>query len=445
MTSQATQSTIDKRAAIDAPDDARPHGVRDPASTRFATSDSSATTPAFVPVSGREGDERLPLEGVLDAVAARREEFTLKRHVPRDMVVQFKRAGLYRAATPKRFGGDALPPADFLRIIERIAAVDGSAGWVASFGSANVYLAALPLETQALLYATGPDQVFAGGLFPVQPANTVEGGFEVNGTWKFASGCKGAEWLGVGIGLGIGSGAGSGSGIAAKPGAAAGASAKPRMAVFKAEQLEIVENWDVVGMQGTGSHDLRAHKQFVADAWTFVRGSAAVVDEPLYKYPTVAYAAQVLAVVNLGLARAALNVLHQMSGGRKTTTGAPQLVDRPYFRMGLAKAETKLRATQAFFYDTTETVWDSILAGDMPGPDQVNLLRLAATEAAQAGADIIQVAYRLAGIAAIYTQHPLQQYVRDAMVVTQHAFLGEGNYDAGGAVFAGGTPFPGYI
>jgi alkylation response protein AidB-like acyl-CoA dehydrogenase len=382
---------------------------------------------------GREGDERVPLEVILEAVAARRTEFTLKRHVPRDMIVLFKRAGLYRAATPKCFGGDALPPAEFLRIVERIAAVDGSSAWVASFGSANVYLAALPSETQALLYATGPDQVFAGGLFPVQPALAVEGGFEVSGTWKFASGCKGAEWLGVGVGTHAGTGTGPSAG------------AKPRMAVFKAAELEIVENWDVVGMQGTGSHDLRAHKQFVADAWTFVRGSAAVVDEPLYRYPTVAYAAQVLAVVNLGLARAALDVLNPMSGGRKTTTGAPQLVDRPYFRMGLAKAETKLRATQAFFYDTTETVWGSIMAGNTPGPDQISLLRLAATEAAQAGADIVQVAYRLAGIAAIYTHHPLQQYVRDAMVVTQHAFLGEGNFDAGGAVFAGGTPFPGYI
>ena len=449
MTSQATQSafattigaTNANNAAIDGnARDARDAAVAAPSvstagSTASSTADSTlrpvagAASPGVL-ASGREGDERLSLEVILEEVTARRAEFTLKRHVPRDMIVQFKRAGLYRAATPKCFGGDALPPADFLRIVERIAAVDGSAGWVASFGSANVYLAALPMETQALLYADGPDQVFAGGLFPVQPAKTVEGGFDVSGTWKFASGCKGAEWLGVGIGLGAGP---------------SGVSAKPRMAVFKAAELDIVENWDVVGMQGTGSHDLYAHQKFVADAWTFVRGSAAVVDEPLYRYPTVAYAAQVLAVVNLGIARAALNVLNQMGGGRKTTTGAPQLVDRPYFRMGLAKAETKLRATQAFFYDTTETVWDSIVAGSMPGPEQVNLLRLAATEAAQAGADIIQQAYRLAGISAIYTQHPLQQYVRDAMVVTQHAFLGEGNYDAGGAVFAGGTPFPGYI
>jgi alkylation response protein AidB-like acyl-CoA dehydrogenase len=338
--------------------------------------------------------------------------------------------GLYRAGTPRRFGGDARAPGEFLAMIERIAVADGSAAWVASFGSANVYLAALPLTTQQAIYATGPDQVFAGGLFPVQPAQPAPGGWRVNGTWKFASGCKGADWLGVGIGTG---------------GKDGGAPGKPRTAVFRPEQVEIVENWDVVGMQGTGSHDLRVTDQFVADDWTFVRGGTPSVDEPLYRYPTIAYAAQVLAVVNLGLARAALDIANQMAGGRKTTTGAPQLADRAYYRIELAKAEAQLRSARAFFYESTDSVWQSILAGNDVTPDQVSLLRLAATQIAREGADVVGRAYRLGGTMAIYRTHPLQRLMRDAMVVTQHAFLGEGNYDGAGAVLVGVPPMPGYL
>lgn len=59
--------------------------------------------------------------------------------------------------------------------------VDGSAGWVASFGSQLVYLGSVSLETQAKLYADGPDVVFAGALFPVQPATPTERGFRVGG------------------------------------------------------------------------------------------------------------------------------------------------------------------------------------------------------------------------------------------------------------------------
>ena len=92
-----------------------------------------------------------------------------------------------------------MPPADFLRMLERIATVDGSAAWVAAFGSANTYMASLPIETQRVIYATGPDQVFAGGLYPAQKASAVPGGCQVSGRWRFASGCMGADWIGVGI------------------------------------------------------------------------------------------------------------------------------------------------------------------------------------------------------------------------------------------------------
>jgi hypothetical protein len=63
-----------------------------------------------------------------------------------------------------------LPPTEFLALIERISVVDGSTGWVASFGSQLIYLGSVPLDTQAELYADGPDVVLAGALFPVQPA-----------------------------------------------------------------------------------------------------------------------------------------------------------------------------------------------------------------------------------------------------------------------------------
>ncbi|MGH8430802.1 MAG: acyl-CoA dehydrogenase family protein, partial [Solimonas sp.] len=268
--------------------------------------------------------------------------------------------------------------------------------------------------------------VFAGGLFPIQPAEAVEGGWKVNGTWKFASGCKGADVLGVGIG-------------------AAGPGGKPRTALFPADQVEIVENWNVVGMQGTGSHDLRVKDGFISDEWTFIRGGEPSIDEPLYRYPTVAYAAQVLAVVNLGLARAALDEISRMAGGRTGVTGAPKLADRAYFRIEAAKAEAELRSARAFFYESTEEVWASINAGNPVTDEQVALLRLAAVHVSRAGASAVQRAYTLAGTIAIYDHNPLQRYLRDAMVVTQHAFLGDGMYDGAGAVLLGVQPIPGFL
>ncbi|CRM11499.1 Flavin-dependent monooxygenase, oxygenase subunit HsaA [Pseudomonas sp. 28 E 9] len=369
----------------------------------------------------------ISLDDVIAEIAERRSEFNQRSHVPLDMIEKMKAVGIFRASTPKCFGGDALPPAEFLRIVERVSEADGSVGWVTAFGSANIYLAALPPTTQALIYANGPDQVYAGGLYPLQPAKETENGWEVSGHWRFASGCKGANWIGVGIGGTSANGRGPTAG-------------KPLTAVFPASEVQIVDNWNVVGMQGTGSHDLKLHQKNIQREWTFVRGSASTIDEPLYYYPSVSYQAQVHAAVNLGLARAALDLVIAMSGSTKTVTGAPRLGDRAYYRSELGKAEAMLRSAQAFFYESAEAVWASLIAGNAVTLQQTNLLRLSATHAAHTGADVVMKAYRLAGTAAIFNDNRLQWIVRDSMVVTQHAFLGEATYDGAGAVFAGIEP-----
>ena len=202
------------------------------ASLSIITNDRPALHRAAAPdnASGREG---LGLDALLAEVALRRDEFNELGHVPRDVVAMMKQAGIYRSSTPACFGGEPMPPADFLRIIERIATVDGSAAWVAAFGSANTYMASLPIETQRVIYATGPDQVFAGGLYPAQKARAVAGGWQVTGQWRFASGCMGADWIGVGIEVD-------------GPANADGSPGRPKMlaAVAPAAEVEIVPNWD---------------------------------------------------------------------------------------------------------------------------------------------------------------------------------------------------------
>lgn len=375
---------------------------------------------------GAESPYRSNFDHVLAVVAERRAEFEEKRHVPRDVIADFKKAGIYRVGTPKRFGGDALPPAEFLRLIERISMVDGSAGWVASFGSSLIYLAALPLESQAQLYADGPDLTFAGGLYPPQPAELVEGGYRVSGRWKFASGCKGADILGVGI-----------KADGEKPG-------PPLTAVLRPQQVQIAENWDVIGMRGTGSHDLVVDGVVVPEEWTFVRGSEPTVDEPLYRYPAVPYAAQSLAVVGLGIARAALD-LAIANGGRTGYTGAPKPADRATYRIAVGQAEAQLRSVRAFFYETAEEVWATVEAGKPATAGQASLLRLASAHLAKTSFEVVRAAYQLSGIPAIADGHPMQRYLRDASVVPQHAFLQEGMYDGAGAVLMGAQPFPGYL
>ncbi|MBP2329654.1 alkylation response protein AidB-like acyl-CoA dehydrogenase [Kibdelosporangium banguiense] len=361
-------------------------------------------------------------DDVLAELAERRAEFREQRYVPKDFVTRLKQTGLYRATAPAKFGGEPLPPAEFLEKIERISMVDGSTGWVASFGSALIYLAALPLETQAALYKDGPDVVFAGGLFPVQAVVPTERGFVVNGRWKYASGCMGADMLGVGI-AGDESSAG-----------------KPRVAVLRPDQVEIIDDWDVVGMRGTGSFDLAVRDVEVPREWTFIRGGQPTVDEPLYRYPTIAYASQVLAVVGAGVARAALNYAEEVGAEYTGVTGAPKLADRPYYRTGIAAAEAALRSARAWFYELSHEVWATVVAGN-PATDKQNAhLRLASAHLARTASDVVGQLVEISGAAPIGNNHPLQLLFGDALVPKQHAFLGPAMFDAAGAVLMGLPP-----
>lgn len=367
------------------------------------------------------------LPEVLGEIRARRDEFERLTYVPRDMVEKLQKLGVYRAFVPKQLGGDELDPASFCRLIETISAADASVGWVASFGVSAVYLGALPPATYEAIYGKDPDTVFAGSIFPPQAAEEVEGGFEVQGRWPYCSGCMGASLIGAGIRV-----EGSSS------------SGLPRMAVMQREKVSIKHTWESIGLSATGSHDIVADCVVVPEEWTFVRGGKALRDEPIFRYPSMALAAQVLAVVGLGTAREALDWIHREATEKPAITGAPPIGARPYIQNDLGKAEARLRSARSFFYDAIEEAWEDVVAGRELDRNTHVRLRLSATEAAHAGAEASRMAFVMAGTEALRKGHLVSRCMIDAAAVAQHAFLGAGTWTSAGAALLSQSTPPGY-
>ena len=211
------------------------------------------------------------------------------------------------------------------------------------------------------------------------------------------------------------------------------------------EKVQIAPNWDVMGLLGTGSHDIVVKDVIVPPEWTFVRGGASSLDTPLYRYPTLSFAAQVLTVVGLGIARAAIDEVLGMAAGRASVTGAPNLGERVYVQLEIAKIEAELRAARAWFYQAIDDVWQVLLAGDKPSDHLVSMLRLSTTHASRVGADVARRAQMLSGGTGVYESSPLAAQVRDAQMITQHAFMGDITYQNAGAMLFGLKPLPGYL
>jgi alkylation response protein AidB-like acyl-CoA dehydrogenase len=77
--------------------------------------------------------------------------------------------------------------------------------------------------------------------------------------------------------------------------------------------------------------------------------------------------------------------------------------------------------------------------------EQINLLRLSSTHATRTAAEVTRSAQMLTGMTGIYESSPLSTQVRDSLVVTQHAFMGDITYQNAGAIFFGQKPQPGYL
>lgn len=363
---------------------------------------------------------------LLNDIRARREEFHEQGYITQDIIEGFQSAGIYRAFVPKQFSGTELTPMEFLRLIEVISSADGSAGWVASFGFCTKYLSSLPADTLAEVYADSPDVVFAGAVFPPQLAEKVDGGYRVKGRWGFGSGSLGASLIGVGIKI-----EGEGGGL-------------PRMAVMPRSKITIEENWDVMGMLATGSHDLVVDDVIVPEHYTLIRGAAPSIDTPAYRYPSMGMAAQVLAVVGLGVSREAIDEVVRLATRKNSITGAPSMSDRPNFQMAYSQMEANLGSARAWFYEVTEMAWNKIVAGDELSQKEQAMIRIASTNAARVGADVTRRAFEMSGTTGIFNNHPLSRHVQDAMVVAQHAFMNDGTWQSGGSVLLGNGAPPGY-
>lgn len=366
-----------------------------------------------------------PLEPLLEDIRGRRQELHELGHIPQDIVRKFQDIGIYRALVPEQFCGSGSTAGQFLRMIEAISAADGSAGWVASFGFATKYLSSLPAGTLAEIYRSSPDVVFAGAVFPPQRAVRDKSGYRVSGRWGFGSGSMGASLIGVGI-----KAEGDDGGL-------------PRMAVMPREKVQIEENWDVIGMFATGSHDLVVDDVWVPEEYTLIRGAPPSIDSAAYRYPTMAMAAQVLAIVGAGVAREAIDELVRM-GTKQSITGAPTMADRPSVQIALSQMEASLNSARSWFYEETDRVWELARSANPITAGDCARLRIAATHIAKTGADVTRRAFELSGTTGIFASHPLSRLLMDALVVAQHAFLNDGTWQSGGAVLLGKTPPPGY-
>jgi alkylation response protein AidB-like acyl-CoA dehydrogenase len=157
----------------------------------------------------------------------------------------------------------------------------------------------------------------------------------------------------------------------------------------------------------------------------------------LYAFPVFGLLAMGIAAVASGNARAAIDDLTALAGGKRPQGSSRTLAQRGSVQESVAKAEASLRSARAFLFEETHLAMADGERVDGLSVERRAGLRLAATHLTRTAADVCRTMYDLGGGSAVYTTSPLQRRFRDAHVATQHVMVSPSTLELCGRVLLG--------
>ncbi len=361
-------------------------------------------------------------------VAARAVETEAARRLPADLAAALAEAGLFRMTVPRQFGGGETTPAGFYGALEILGQADAATAWCAMIASTTALGAAWLPEAHAQEIFGDPLTISGGVFAPMGKAQTQGGDYMVSGQWAWASGSANCHWL-IGGSLIFDDGV-----MRTLP----GGGPAHRMMFFRRADVALIDTWDSSGLRGTGSGDMAVNGAIVPQG----RSVSFLTDAPratgpLYAFPPFGLLALGIAAVASGNALGALADFKALATTKKGAGSSRTLAERGTVQAEYAKAEAALEAARALAAASIEAAWMRAQVGaGLDTPTRARL-RLAATHLTRTAADVVRMAYDMAGGTAVYSKHPLQRRFRDAHVATQHMMIAPPTYELAGRVALG--------
>jgi indole-3-acetate monooxygenase len=356
------------------------------------------------------------------------------RTLDAEVVGAFAASGLWGAFTPVEDAGSGLGGlTEQYEVIRAMAYEDGSTGWVLFISGVTPAVVAprLPAEGRHEIFGTGAAQPMAGVFMPSGRGIETAEGIVVDGRWQFGSGIRHSPWVMANVLMIDERGAprGTADGI------------DVRAFVVPCEQVTIVDDWKVCGLEGTGSSSFTVENVTVPAHRTFPFFTARpIAADPRYRLPLFTAVAPAFPAVALGIAQRMLDeVITTLPSRLRPPTYQPAS-EHPAVRTELGHAIATLAAVDAATRHILARYDDRVRAGedltDLPRSERAAVHQQAvwAAETCIATANFL---IRLAGANAIYESHLVQRCWRDLTAMGQHHYVGPTTYETAAALVLG--------
>ncbi len=354
------------------------------------------------------------INALLPEIEQRAQQTEDLRRIPDETVSSLEGAGFFKLMQPEQWGGHQVDPVTFYEAVRRIASACGSTGWVSGIiGIHNWHLALFDQQAQEDVWGADTNVRISSSYAPMGMGEVVDGGYKVNGSWAWSSGCETADWVFVG-------------GPVIKNG-------KPVDFVsflIPRSDYTIKDVWNVVGLRGTGSNTIEVKDVFVPrhrmlSMRTMSMGQSPGLEQntaPVYKMPWGTIHPSTIATPIVGMAYGAYHahVEHQGKRVRAAYAGEKAKED-PFAKVRIAEAASDIDAAWRQMSGNLQAEYDLILAGEEIPMELRLTARRDQVRASGRAISAIDRLFENSGAHALENGTPIQRFWRDAHAGRVHA------------------------
>jgi alkylation response protein AidB-like acyl-CoA dehydrogenase len=356
-----------------------------------------------------------------------------RRWIPDENIELLEKAGVFRAAVPREHGGLDFDVAQQAAVIAEVARGCASTGWLTMVWLTSAAAAALyPDQAQKEVFEGGSSRVsivFA----PTGTLTPAEGGYRLNGTWRFNSGCRGAGWD-----------------LLAATVERPDGTEEELVALVPTAELSFADDWHVSAGAATGSSTTTATDVLVPahrvvpleEAMVSSTGNRANGGVTGRNYGLLGYILSGVAATFLGMARGAHELfLERLPGRGITYTQWTQQSEHPLTQQQVAIAANKIAAAEALAGTWHRVLQSAADAGVQPSDTEKAIIRGRTAFAAQLSKEAVELLFAASGGSVIRRDVELQRFHRDIQGFSLHALVQlNANLEVQGRVLLGIEP-----
>lgn len=323
--------------------------------------------------------------------------------LPEATIHAMQEAGFFRIMQPARYGGFELDPEVFFRVQMILAEGCMSTAWVLGVVAIhNWQLALFDDQAQQDVWGEDDSTLISSSYMPVGKVVPVEGGYRLSGHWGFSSGSKHCKWAFLGAMI---------------PPSQQGEAPDYCTFLVPRGDYEIVDNWNVSGLEGTGSHDIVVKDAFVPGyrIHRAIHGfecnspGNAVNDHYIYRLPFGQIFVRAVSSSSIGCLKGVVDSYVDVNKDRVGLNDGNKIATDPDAQMALAEAVSTVDECQTVMFRNFDAMVEAARSEQQLPIEERIKMRFDAALVARKCTEAINRMFIACGAQGIFKDHPLNR------------------------------------